>query len=76
MAWRSLGSDFDLRPRLRDLGVPAFVAHGDEDPIPIATARATAEALGAQFLPLAHCGHASYVEAPEQLPEDGSFFRL
>jgi proline iminopeptidase len=65
--WRSLGSDYDLRPRLGALDVPAFVAHGDEDPIPIATARATAEALNAQFLPLVHCGHSSYVEAPEQL---------
>jgi proline iminopeptidase len=65
--WRSLGSDYDLRPRLRGLDVPAFVAHGDADPIPIETARATAEALGARFVPLVRCGHASYVEAPEQL---------
>jgi proline iminopeptidase len=65
--WRSLGSDYDLRPRLATLDVPAFVAHGDEDPIPIASARATAEALRAQLVPLARCGHASYVEAPDQL---------
>jgi proline iminopeptidase len=65
--WRSLGNDYDLRPRLGEIDVPAFVAHGDEDPIPITTARATAEALRARFVPLAHCGHASYVEAPEQL---------
>lgn len=72
--WRSLGRDYDLRPRLRTLNVPALVAHGDEDPIPIETARATAEALHARFLPLTHCGHASYVEAPEQLfPSLGDF---
>jgi proline iminopeptidase len=65
--WRSLGDDYDLRPRLRTLDVPAIVAHGDQDPIPIETARATAEALRAQFVPLVDCGHASYVEAPEQL---------
>jgi proline iminopeptidase len=65
--WRSLGSDYDLRPRLRDLDVPAFVAHGDTDPIPIESARDTAAALRAQFVTLAQCGHASYVEAPEQL---------
>jgi proline iminopeptidase len=64
--WRSLG-DYDLRPRLGALGLPAFVAHGEEDPIPIATARATADALGAQLLPIAHCGHVPYVEAPDLL---------
>jgi len=64
--WRSLG-DYDLRPQLRGLGVPAIVAHGDEDPIPIATARATADALGAEFVAIARCGHVPYVEAPEQL---------
>jgi proline iminopeptidase len=64
--WRSLG-DYDLRPSLRGLGVPAIVAHGDEDPIPIATARATAGALDAEFVAIERCGHVPYVEAPEQL---------
>lgn len=64
--WRSLG-DYDLRPSLRGLGVPAIVAHGDEDPIPIATARATADALGAELVAIARCGHVPYVEAPAQL---------
>jgi proline iminopeptidase len=65
--WRSLGNDYDLRPRLRALGVPAFVAHGEEDPIPVATARATAEALDAEFVAIPRCGHVPYVEAPEAL---------
>jgi proline iminopeptidase len=64
--WRSLG-DYDLRPRLGALDVPAIVVHGAEDPIPIASARATAEALGAEFVPLADCGHVPYVEAPAPL---------
>ena len=64
--WRSLG-DYNLRPSLRGLGIPAFVAHGDEDPIPLATARATAEALDAEFVAIARCGHVPYVEAPEAL---------
>ncbi|MGZ3425842.1 MAG: alpha/beta fold hydrolase, partial [Polyangia bacterium] len=64
--WRSLG-DYDLRPRLGGLGIPAFVAHGDEDPIPLAAARATAAALGAEFVPIERCGHVPYVEAPEAL---------
>jgi proline iminopeptidase len=64
--WRSLG-DYDLRPSLRGLGIPAFVAHGEEDPIPLATARATADALGAEFVAIARCGHVPYVEAPDAL---------
>lgn len=64
--WRSLG-DYDLRPQLVGLGVPAFVAHGAEDPIPLATARATAEALGAPLVTLAGCGHVPFVETPELL---------
>ncbi len=64
--WCSLG-DYDLRPALRGLGVPAFVAHGADDPIPLATARATADALGAEFVAIDACGHVPYVEAPERL---------
>ena len=64
--WRSLG-DYDLRPSLRGLGLPALVAHGTEDPIPLASARATAEALDAELVAIEHCGHVPYVEAPDAL---------
>ncbi|HEX4460542.1 MAG TPA: alpha/beta hydrolase [Polyangia bacterium] len=64
--WTSLG-DYDLRPPLRGLGVPALVVHGAEDPIPLATAQATANALDAQFLAIEDCGHVPYVEAPDVL---------
>jgi proline iminopeptidase len=62
--WSSLG-DYDLLPSLPR--VPSLVVHGQEDPIPIASARATAEALGALFLRLDRCGHVPYVEAPDAL---------
>jgi proline iminopeptidase len=65
--WNSLGKYYDLRPQLAALGIPAFVTHGDEDPIPLATARATAEALGAEFVAIPRCGHVPYVEAPDAL---------
>jgi proline iminopeptidase len=64
--WRSL-DDYDLRPSLRGLGVPAWVAHGVEDPIPLASARATAEALDAELVAIDGCGHVPYVEAPDRL---------
>jgi proline iminopeptidase len=64
--WQSLG-DYDLRPRLPALrGLPALVVHGEEDPIPIEAARATAELIGAEFQPIPRCGHVPYVEAFEQ----------
>jgi proline iminopeptidase len=62
--WASLG-DFDLRPRLRALRVPALVLIGDDDPIPWECAQAVAAALGAEFHLLPRCGHVPYVEAFE-----------
>ena len=63
--WASLG-DYDLRPRLEELrGIPALVMHGENDPIPIEAAETTASLIGAEFHPLAHCGHVPYVEATE-----------
>ncbi len=63
--WESLGH-YDLRPGLRRLSVPALVLHGDDDPIPWASARETADCLGAEFVLLPECGHVPYVE---RLPE-------
>ncbi len=63
--WESLG-DYDLRPRLSGLAVPALVVHGEEDPIPLETARILAGLLGAPLHPIPECGHVPYVEAPEE----------
>lgn len=62
--WESLGN-YDLRPRLATLRVPALVLHGDDDPIPVASAEVLAGLLGAEFHVIADCGHVPYVEAPE-----------
>jgi proline iminopeptidase len=59
--WESLG-DYDLRPALRGLHLPATVLHGDSDPIPSDIARATADALRADFHLIERCGHVPYVE--------------
>jgi proline iminopeptidase len=63
--WRSLG-DYDLRPALGRLRVPAFVLHGEDDPIPIEAARETAGLLGAEFHALDRCGHCPHVERLEE----------
>ncbi len=59
--WRSLG-DYDLRPALGRLRVPAFVLQGEDDPIPIEASRETAGLLGAEFHALDRCGHCPHVE--------------
>lgn len=63
--WASL-ADFDLRPALTRLAIPAVVLHGQSDPIPIETARILAELLNAEFHPLPNCGHVPYVEALDE----------
>jgi len=62
--WESLG-DFDLRPVLPGLGLPALVLHGDSDPIPQGTAETLAALLGVALQRIPDCGHVPYVEAPE-----------
>ncbi|MEP6989683.1 MAG: alpha/beta hydrolase [bacterium] len=64
--WSSLG-DFDLRAALRDLRLSALVVHGRQDPIPLASSEAVANALDSELLVLEDCGHVPYVEQPDQL---------
>lgn len=59
--WKSLG-DYDLDERLRSLTIPALVAHGRHDPMPIESARQTADSLGAEFVAFEDSGHVPYVE--------------
>lgn len=62
--WQSLG-DYDVRPALTRLHLPALVVHGDDDPIPLLTAEATARALEAPLVVIPGCGHVPFVEAPD-----------
>ena len=64
--WASLG-DFDLLTALEHLDVPALVIHGRQDPIPLASSKGAARALGAPCVVLEDCGHVPYVEQPVQL---------
>lgn len=63
--WSSLG-DYDLRPALARLALPAIVLHGDADPIPVEAARETADLLKAPFHLLPQTGHVPYVEAHDE----------
>jgi proline iminopeptidase len=60
--WASLG-DYDLRPAISRLAIPALVLHGEDDPIPLKTAETVARLLGAEFRVLPRSGHVPYVEA-------------
>ena len=63
--WSSLG-DYDLRPALAGLDIPAIVLQGEDDPIPLEATRTVARLLKAEFHPLPRCGHVPYIEAHEE----------
>ena len=64
--WGSLG-DFDIRPALGGVTVPALVVHGRQDPIPLESSEAVADALRARLVVLEDCGHVPYVEQAPSL---------
>lgn len=68
--WKSL-RDYRLIPALHQvraqIGVPALVVHGREDPIPLASSAAAADALGAELVVIEQSGHVPYVENPTPL---------
>jgi proline iminopeptidase len=63
--WSSLG-DYDLRPRLAGLDIPAIVVQGQNDLIPLESTRTVAQLLSADLQLLPHCGHVPYIEAHEE----------
>jgi proline iminopeptidase len=64
--WGSLG-DFDLRSSLGAVEVPSLIVHGRQDPIPLASSEAAAEALRSRLVVLENCGHVPYVEQSPSL---------
>jgi proline iminopeptidase len=60
--WSSLG-DYDLRPALAELRIPAVVLQGEEDVIPLEFSRTVAQLLQAPFEVLPRSGHVPYIEA-------------
>jgi proline iminopeptidase len=63
--WSSLG-DYDVRPALTRLSLPALVLHGEADAIPLDTAQTVGQLLEAEFHRLPRCGHVPYIEAFEE----------
>lgn len=64
--WASLG-DYDVRPALERVRVPALVVQGRDDPIPSASSIEAARALGTEAILLDRCGHVPYVECAAAL---------
>ena len=62
--WSSL-EDYDLRPALSRLSLPAMIVQGLNDVISEENSRAVAQLLGADLHLLPECGHVPYVEAFE-----------
>jgi proline iminopeptidase len=63
--WSSLG-DYDLRPALPKLDIPAIVLQGQDDLIPLESTRTVAQLLSADLKLLPRCGHVPYIEAHEE----------
>ena len=63
--WSSLG-DYDLRPKLAELRLPAILLQGEADVIPLDTSRTVAQLLQADLAVLPHCGHVPYIEAHQE----------
>ena len=64
--WESLG-DFNLIEHLKGVRVPSLIIAGRDDPIPLASSREAASALGTNLVVLDECGHVPYVEQPARL---------
>ena len=65
--WDSLG-DYDLREGLASVDVPSLIVHGRQDPIPLASSEAAAQAMpDARLVILEDAGHVPYVEQPDAL---------
>ncbi len=64
--WESL-ADFDLIQQLKGVRIPSIIICGRDDPIPLASSRAAAQALGTNLVVLDECGHVPYVEQPDRL---------
>jgi proline iminopeptidase len=66
--WESLGQYNLLAPgQLDSIVVPTLIVHGRQDPIPLASSEATANAMGAQLVVIENAGHVPYVEQPQAL---------
>ena len=66
--WNSLG-DFDLLApgQLDSVHVQTLIIHGRQDPIPLASSEASANAMGADLVVIDRSGHVPYVEQPALL---------
>lgn len=54
-------------PQLSKLNVPTLIIHGNEDIVPINTAKAIQKAIpNSQIVCLDHCGHFPYIEKPNE----------
>jgi pimeloyl-ACP methyl ester carboxylesterase len=59
--------DCNLIPALRRLTVPTLIVHGNQDIIPVDTAKSIQKAIsGSKVVCLNDCGHFPYIEKPHE----------
>jgi proline iminopeptidase len=64
--WASLG-DYDLRPALARVDVPAIAVQGENDLIPLESSKTVTRLLDAPLHLLPRCGHVPYIEARAEM---------
>lgn len=58
---------YDISSELSKLTCPVLILHGEEDPIPLETAKLIQSSIpGSKLVALKKCGHFPFVEAPVQ----------
>lgn len=59
--------DINLFPKLKKLDIPTLIIHGEQDVVPLWTAKDTAKAISkSKIIVLEKCGHFAYIEQPEK----------
>jgi SAM-dependent methyltransferase len=66
-----LSGEYDLFPKLKLLGIPTLIIHGDNDIIPVECAIHIAQAIpGARFVLMRETGHFSYLERSDEVRQE------
>lgn len=72
-----LRPDLNLLPQLKKLNVPTLILHGQQDVIPLWTAKEIQAAIpDAKIITLKKCGHFPYIETPDEMFSQISNFLL
>ncbi len=57
---------YDIRSKLHELTCPVLILHGEDDPVPLETAKEVQSSIpGSKLVVLGKCGHFPFIESPK-----------